>query len=580
MKLIELGLSFNDPQMVKWVVWVVFHSYGLEIFTSEALNTSGLRFLNFFNDPRIIREQIISSYKGYRGGDMALPPRDKRQQYLRFEGLGYIDADITDFEERLEQMAEGLSGRMLMEHRDAQGQSVFSNRAWTRIFEIRGLLIACNIARRSQAPEKVTVTDLFYLRGMDVCLVNIPYLLARYLRLFALGKKYMAMISEVTEGAPDIDEGDQAVPAPVQVPQPPPTAGPTMTMEQRLGRLEEGVHGLRGALGEQRENQAWQEADLSKDLSGPELPPKLRRSWCVEGHIRFGVISSVLMQRTRHPNLPESNEIGKNITGSQSPEERVRRIQKRSFGKQNLSANHEGKHKSINRKRFEQGEQVWLRTIVGMIRGNTSKKRPREQSEQWLDNEISFPSTPGCQLVDSPIILEALIEGFLVRRIYVDGGNSSEVMYEHCFRNFGAETRAKLKESKTPLVGFSSEGTTSTGREEIQWQTKEEKEPKETVQPPPNPPEKDTQIDEEIEGKDEHTERFGIIEILRKHANAFAWTPADMTGIPHVIVEHKLKMCPPIEPRVQRKRSIAPDRRNVVKEEVAEWLKAKIVRKV
>nr|GEW00156.1 hypothetical protein [Tanacetum cinerariifolium] len=40
-------------------------------------------------------------------------------------------------------------------------------------------LIACSIAERSQAPEKVTVTDLFYLRGMDVGSVNIPYLLAR-----------------------------------------------------------------------------------------------------------------------------------------------------------------------------------------------------------------------------------------------------------------------------------------------------------------------------------------------------------------------------------------------------------------
>ncbi|GJU64038.1 reverse transcriptase domain-containing protein [Tanacetum coccineum] len=108
-------------------------------------------------------------------------------------------------------------------------------------------------------------------------------------------------------------------------------------------------------------------------------------------------------------------------------------------------------------KRSEQGEQFRLETIVGMIRGNTSKKRPREQSKQWLDNEISFPSTPRCQLVDSPIILEALIEGFLVRRIYVDGGSSSEVMYEHYFRNLGAETRAKLKESRTPLVGFSGE---------------------------------------------------------------------------------------------------------------------------
>ncbi|GKC01716.1 reverse transcriptase domain-containing protein [Tanacetum coccineum] len=195
-------------------------------------------------------------------------------------------------------------------------------------------------------------------------------------------------------------------------------------------------------------------------------------------------------------------------------------IRKRSSKKQNFSANHEGKHKSINGKRPEQAEQVRLETIVGMIRGNTSRKRPREQSEQWLDNEISFPSTPGCQLVDSPVILEALIEGFLVRRIYVDGGSSSEVMYEHCFRNLRAETRAKLKESRTPLVGFSGE-----------------------------------------------------------HTDAFAWTPADMTGIPRFIAEHELKTYPHIKPMVQRKRSIAPDRRKVVKDEVAEWLKDGIVRR-
>nr|GEZ96824.1 glutamic acid-rich protein-like [Tanacetum cinerariifolium] len=32
--------------------------------------------------------------------DMALPPRDQRQQYLRYEGLQYTDVDIADFETR------------------------------------------------------------------------------------------------------------------------------------------------------------------------------------------------------------------------------------------------------------------------------------------------------------------------------------------------------------------------------------------------------------------------------------------------------------------------------------------------
>ncbi|GKD87438.1 hypothetical protein Tco_1358592, partial [Tanacetum coccineum] len=229
---------------------------------------------------------------------MALPPRDQRHPYLRFEGLKYTDADIADFKERLERiygrgvprvhvfdfkglndlMAEGLSSRMLMEHMDAQGQSVFTSRAWRRLFKVLGplvhelileffstfrtreaildldttgeidsirfgtywaesarqipdkgdlsaywvgisytgdflgttpsytsirdlmlrlchRLIACSIDRRSHAPKKVTMTVLFYLRGMDVGLVNIPYLLARYLRMFASGRKRRVMIS-------------------------------------------------------------------------------------------------------------------------------------------------------------------------------------------------------------------------------------------------------------------------------------------------------------------------------------------------------------------------------------------------
>ncbi|GJY01286.1 hypothetical protein Tco_0359438 [Tanacetum coccineum] len=92
---------------------------------------------------------------------MALTPRDQRHQYLRFEGLEYTDADIADFEMRLgkiysrevhrvlvldfeslpAEMAEGLTGRMLIEHRDARGQSVFTSHAWRRLFEVRGPLV-------------------------------------------------------------------------------------------------------------------------------------------------------------------------------------------------------------------------------------------------------------------------------------------------------------------------------------------------------------------------------------------------------------------------------------------------------
>nr|GEW86251.1 hypothetical protein [Tanacetum cinerariifolium] len=291
-----------------------------------------------------------------------------------------------------------------------------------------------------------------------------------------------------------------------------------------------------------------------------------------------------------------------------------------------------------------------------MVRGDTGKKRPREQSEQWASNEMSFPSMQRCQLVNSPIILEAPIEGFQVRRIYVDGGSSSEVMYEHCFRNLRAETKAKLKESRTPLVGFSGEvnypigtinlsvtlgepgrlrtvpmafvvvkshspynvilGRTSlrslgARMEKARGPTLERRtilpqmqtsKPKDTIskgtegslgqtgkiwnhdsimQPTPTSSRKNIQTDEKDEGEDKPLEkpptsnppekvvihegypdqtitiggnltdecRYGLIKMLRKHADAFAWTPADMTGIPRSIAEHELKTYPHIEPK-------------------------------
>ncbi|GKA84437.1 hypothetical protein Tco_0806032 [Tanacetum coccineum] len=116
-------------------------------------------------------------------------------------------------------------------------------------------LISYSISGRGQTPEKVTSTDLFYLRSMDQGTANVPYLLAQYLFRHADGRKskvtmygghfigrraeHFGLVSEeglmglyawvapepktlqvavagapeVIEGAPDVDEGAQAIPA-------------------------------------------------------------------------------------------------------------------------------------------------------------------------------------------------------------------------------------------------------------------------------------------------------------------------------------------------------------------------------
>ncbi|GKB72322.1 hypothetical protein Tco_0933734 [Tanacetum coccineum] len=147
---------------------------------------------------------------------------------------GYIEDIVHDFEERL----DIIFGR--------------------EVNRVHVLDFARLIKEIRQALEKVTATDLFYLRSMDRGMENVPYLLALYLFRHAKGRKSGAKMSGDTllgawvasgperqsaaaAGAPkDIeglhveDEGAQAVPAPVQAPQPPPAATPTRTMAQRL----------------------------------------------------------------------------------------------------------------------------------------------------------------------------------------------------------------------------------------------------------------------------------------------------------------------------------------------------------
>nr|GEU29956.1 reverse transcriptase domain-containing protein [Tanacetum cinerariifolium] len=410
----------------------------------------------------------------------------------------------------------------------------------------------------------------------------------------------------------------------------------------------------------------------------PELKVTKPHSWSIASFSPYDgrpstTLNMKLNKRSKLKN-PYPSSLPEQIFASAT--QQMLQIRKKSLKKQNFGANQEGKYESKKGKRSEQTEQVRFRTITGMIRGYTSRKRPREQAEQWLDNKILFPSTPGCQLVDSPIILEALIEGFLEKlkksRMPLVGF-SSEVSYfmrtinlnvtmreskrlqtvpmefvvikihypynvilgRTCLRSLGfvastihsmikfptangittvtakketlyecrrmEEVHSPTREEGVNFLTPNSKGTINMGREESQGQTNKEGDPKGTIQPPPNLPIKDTQTNEKIKGNDGHPKgqlenkplekvvihddypdqtitirgnlsaefRFGLIKILQKHADAFSWTPADMTGIPRSIAEHELKTYPHIEPMVQRKRSIASYRRKVVKEEVA-----------
>ncbi|GKE93310.1 hypothetical protein Tco_1574405 [Tanacetum coccineum] len=67
--------------------------------------------------------------------------------------------------------------------------------------------------------------------------------------------------------------------------------------------------------------------------------------------------------------------------------------------------------------------------VINMIREEGNRKRPFKEGRSGLTDELTFLAIPQSKLTDKPIILKGIIEGNQVRRILIDGGSSSEIMY-------------------------------------------------------------------------------------------------------------------------------------------------------
>ncbi|GJU82618.1 hypothetical protein Tco_1284983 [Tanacetum coccineum] len=126
----------------------------------------------------------------------------------------------------MDSMRHALTDRLRMVYTRAEGHVLFTIDTWRRLFKIWGplvcrarrsmtwrvvpsytsirdplmrlchRLITVSISGRGQAPEKLTATDLFYLRSMDEgTAVDVPYLLAQYLIRHDEGRKRGARLS-------------------------------------------------------------------------------------------------------------------------------------------------------------------------------------------------------------------------------------------------------------------------------------------------------------------------------------------------------------------------------------------------
>ena len=81
---------------------------------------------------------------------------------------------------------------------------------------------------------------------------------------------------------------------------------------------------------------------------------------------------------------------------------------------------------------------------------------------------IVFPPILNDDLSEEPLIIEADIAGYLVRRVFVDEGASVEIMFEHCFNNLHPSIRSGLKPTRTDLLSFAGSVTKPLGKIELE----------------------------------------------------------------------------------------------------------------
>nr|GEZ00692.1 reverse transcriptase domain-containing protein [Tanacetum cinerariifolium] len=154
-------------------------------------------------------------------------------------------------------------------------------------------------------------------------------------------------------------------------------------------------------------------------------------------------------------------------------------------------------------------------------------------------SEISFPTLGEEDRTEGPMIIEVEMGGHYVHRIYVDGGSLR---------------KSYIAASKDRRRGTLNIRSNEFHGDEITLSL---------------------QRDYRKAGEEGRNELCGL---LRHHLNVFAWKPADMTGVPRHIVEHRLNVHEGCLPIRQKKRGQALERNKAISKEVKKLVEAGIMK--
>nr|GEU86269.1 reverse transcriptase domain-containing protein [Tanacetum cinerariifolium] len=245
--------------------------------------------------------------------------------------------------------------------------------------------------------------------------------------------------------------------------------------------------------------------------------------------------------------------------------------------------------------------------------------------------EITFPPLATSDGAEGPLVIETEIGGHMIHRMYVDGGSSVEILYEHCFNRLRPEVKNQMVPTTTSLTSFSGETIWPLGQlrllvtigdadhstrawmnfmivrllspyngiirrsgiKEIQAVPSTAHEMlkfpvdggivtiRSTILIPAKCATMITSSEEvAIRGMLSAEGRTELCSLLKENLDIFAWQPSDMTGVPRSIAEHRLNIREGYSPVRQKKRGQAPECAKAIQAEVKKLVEAEIMRDV
>ncbi|GJV94620.1 hypothetical protein Tco_1546197 [Tanacetum coccineum] len=248
----------------------------------------------------------------------------------------------------------------------------------------------------------------------------------------------------------------------------------------------------------------------------------------------------------------------------------------------------------------KKGETAGKDKPLAILMVQSGRKIAKQRITQTfsLETMISFPPLGEEDGTEGPMVIEAEVGGHLVYRMYVDGGASLEILYEHCFNQLRPEIRSQMVPATTYLVGFSGEiiwplGSHSPyngiiGRPGVR-RIKEIPSTAHGMLKFPVTYETVTLRSSRIIPLEcamisgstlTEEDRKKLCGLLRQNLDIFAWKPADMTGVPRHISEHRLNVREGCFPVKQNKRGQEPEKNKAICEEVENLVNVGIMKEV